>query len=99
MMTAWNEITREQYWDALECLPPAIMTGLGFLIGEPHDHRKDTGAPEFAAYVEYKGMFFAAEQCLTIKEFKALDSAPFEIVHANAVPPIASNVAFDGRKS
>lgn len=36
-MTQWIEVTEERYDEMLGVLPPEIMTGLGFLVGEPSD--------------------------------------------------------------
>jgi hypothetical protein len=33
--THWKQSTAERYDYALEVVPPAAMTGLGFLVGEP----------------------------------------------------------------
>lgn len=76
----WTKITYERYWDALEALPPALMTGSGFLLGEPHDHRtcKVTGdlfQPTFSAFVSKgskwdEGSEFYEHEPLTIAEFR-----------------------------
>ena len=33
------EIAYEEFWDACEVLPPAIMLNDGFLLGEPYSDR------------------------------------------------------------
>ena len=34
----WKRTTEAKYDEMLEILPPALWTGLGFLVGEPLDH-------------------------------------------------------------
>ena len=70
--TTWTKITKERYWEMLEILPPACMTGNGFLVGEPWDHNSD-GQPRFAAFVEIDGDHFEASGPMTVAEFKAVD--------------------------
>lgn len=65
----WAEITEEQYWEWLECLPPAIQLRFGFLVGEPADHHAATGSPRFQACIEKAGKFFASSRPMTRKEF------------------------------
>lgn len=73
----FTKTTEEKYWEMLEVLPPEIMTGYGFLVGEPMDHNAN-GYPRFAAFVEYPiGTFFESTGPMTISEFKALN--PTEI--------------------
>jgi hypothetical protein len=33
MTTTWKIATEERYTQMLEIVPPAVMTGLGFLVG------------------------------------------------------------------
>ena len=44
-----DEIDEEIYFYFLEVLPPAKMTGYGFLVGEPYDHNEDN-KPLYAAF-------------------------------------------------
>jgi hypothetical protein len=70
-MTKWTETTEEQYWYALECLPPAYMGGGGFLLGEPYDHNA-YGQPRYRGYVERPtGRFLESVAPMTVAEFKA----------------------------
>lgn len=69
---AWSEVTEERYFEMLEVLPPAIMTPLGFLVGEPWDHHAVTGQPRYAAFTAKFGKYYEASRPMTIKEFKSL---------------------------
>lgn len=68
----WKEITEERYYDMLYILPPEIHYANGFLVGEPSDHHAVTGAPRFAAFVQYYGAYKEASRPLTKKEFREL---------------------------
>lgn len=69
----WLSTTEARYWEMLEVLPPAVMTGYGFMVGEPFDHTRE-GYPRYSAFVEYpKGTFFEAAEPMTVKEFKAVN--------------------------
>lgn len=37
----WQEITLENYWYWMECVPPRAMKGHAFLVGECMTHTKD----------------------------------------------------------
>ena len=67
----WAETTKAKYWEMLEILPPAVMTGIGFMVGEPFGHDA-SGYPRYDAFVEIDGRFYAALGPMTVKEFKAL---------------------------
>lgn len=70
----WEEVSAERYDEMLGVLPPEIMTGLGFLVGEPSTHRRCTisgnVAPDFQAFARVAGRYYGARQCMTIAEFK-----------------------------
>jgi len=70
-MTTWIEVPEARYWEMLECLPPEIMTGHGFLVGEPWDHNA-AGQPRFSAFVELNGKHYESAEPLTVAQFKAL---------------------------
>lgn len=82
MTTAWVRTTYESFWEALECLPPALMRASGFLLGEPHDHRRcrvrGDIAPTYQAFKCYgdkwaePGPFYASAECLTVDEYLAV---------------------------
>ena len=68
----WELITEERYWEMLECLPPALWTGNGFLVGEPYDHHAITGQPRFQACMKKWNEHFASSRPMTKAEFRAL---------------------------
>ncbi|MEG9437409.1 hypothetical protein JAO29_14730 [Edaphobacter sp. HDX4] len=58
--------TEARYWEMLEIIPPAIMDGKGFMVGEPWSHRQCTVSqrhdqPTFAGFFKYGKQFFEAE--------------------------------------
>lgn len=63
--------TEARYREMLEVLPPAVWTGLGFLVGEPHDHNAE-GQPRFACFVQRGDKFFEVSRALTVAEFRAI---------------------------
>ena len=73
----WEDTTREKYWEMLEVLPPAAMCGNAFLVGEPMDHRADTGEPRFTAFRQIgfentgNATYLVASRPITHREFKA----------------------------
>ena len=75
----WREVSEERYDEMLGCLPPEIMTGLGFLVGEPSSHRQcsvtDQVRADYQAFARVAGRYYGADQCMTIPEFKRLTEA------------------------
>jgi len=75
-MSEWKRCTAERYDEMLGVLPPALMLGYGFLVGEPFDHRtcKVTGdtRASFAAFVVRRGEYYEGPH-MTMPEFRALD--------------------------
>lgn len=72
----WEEVSEERYDEMLGVLPPAIMTGFGFLVGEPSTHRTcDVTGDVRAAWQPFARVgskYYGATQCMTIPEFKQL---------------------------
>ena len=70
----WKRTTRAKYWQALEVLPPAYMSGGNFLLGEPQDHGKCdvTGhiLPRYEGYIQKGKSYFVSKRALTLPEFK-----------------------------
>ena len=69
--------TEDRYWEMLEILPPAVMDGKGFLVGEPWTHRQCTVSdrpdqPAFAAFFKSGNRFYEAEKPMTIPEYHAV---------------------------
>jgi hypothetical protein len=65
----WKEVTEARYDEMLCILPPAMQTGFGFLVGEPHDHNRQ-GLPRFAAFIQVDDKFYESDTPLTRAEFK-----------------------------
>ncbi len=86
----WKRIDESRYWEMLGMLPPAMQTGLGFLVGEAYTHRTCAVTGEicaaFSAFAEHRGEFFEATGPMTRAEFRAVMSA--DIV-ANIMPESA----------
>lgn len=82
-MSKWIEVTEERFDEMLGCLPPEIMTGLGFLVGEPSDHVvcsvTKRVAPNFQPFARIGARpdfkFYEAVECMTIAEFKKVTPA------------------------
>ncbi len=76
MTISWKEITKDEYWEMLEVLPPAAMTSLGFLVGEPLDHGACpiTGrfGARFEAFAKVGDRYFVANQAMTVLGFRAV---------------------------
>lgn len=68
----WQDTDEETYWEMLECLPPARMTGGAFLVGEPMDHLAATGESTFEMYRKRGSKFYVASRPVTIAEFNQL---------------------------
>jgi hypothetical protein len=76
MTDRWTEVSEERFDDMLGVLPPEIMTGLGFLVGEPSDHVicGVTGrlAANYQPFAHIGEKFYGADRCMTVAEFKRL---------------------------
>jgi hypothetical protein len=77
---AWKLSDSESYWYGLECLPPAMQTSVGFLVGEPYSHRTCgvSGRPDtatFTAFAEIGEAYFKAVEPMTCREFMRLCAA------------------------
>jgi hypothetical protein len=69
-----KECSSERYFERLYVLPPAVWLGKGFLVGEPHDHRRckitNQVMPTYAAFFNAFGKFYEGDP-MTVKEFEA----------------------------
>jgi hypothetical protein len=78
-VTTWTATSSARFYEMLGVLPPAAMSALGFLVGEPFDHRacsiRQSIKPTFAAFAEIEGRFFEASKPLTVAEFRAATEA------------------------
>ena len=84
----FNTTTDEWYYYSLEVLPPAWWSGGAFLVGEPNNHRqcRVSGDVEatYSGYWELDGKHYAADEDLTIAEFKAVSEPEMRIAIAAA---------------
>ncbi len=75
LLIAWNSTTEGRFDEMLGMLPPAYMSGNGFLVGEAYDHRECSishrVAPTFTAFIRDGENYYTASEPLTIAEFKA----------------------------
>ena len=80
MTIKWKRIDAERYDWLLGCVPPAVWTSHGFLVGEAYDDFGPNGATRFTACVEHKSElaeteYFEALRPITVAEFRALKKA------------------------
>lgn len=77
----WLETSEERFFEMLEVLPPEMMLGGGFLVGEPAIHKRDgisgNVMPAFDAYKKIGKFgsdekFFVYPEPVTMPEFKEL---------------------------
>jgi len=64
-----EEIDEEMYDYFLGVLPPRVMKGYGFLVGEPHSHNSQGHAVYSAFYQSPNGKQFYYGGHKTVKEF------------------------------
>ncbi len=67
----WQLTDEATYYEMLEVLPPAMMAGGAFLVGEPMDHDVATGAPRFSAFRQRGNTYETASRPLTCAELRA----------------------------
>lgn len=67
------ETTEEKYAYGLEVLPPEMIAGPDFLVGEPVTHRRcavsGNIAPTFEGYIIRDGKFWVTDEPVTRNEF------------------------------
>ena len=70
----WFKITQDRFDDMLGALPPRIMEGGGFLLGEADSH-VETGTPypeeRYRAFVQIGARCFEASRPLTLYQFRS----------------------------
>lgn len=80
----WREVSAERYEEMLGVLPPEVMSGHGFLVGEATTHRRcaESGdvRPSFAAFVQVGGNYYEGPD-MTKPEWRAL--------YAEEIPALA----------
>jgi hypothetical protein len=73
---AWKEVSEKRYDEMLGVLPPALWLGKGFLVGEPHDHRRCRVSrkvmPTYAAFAYAFGRYYEGDP-MTFAEFQTFD--------------------------
>jgi hypothetical protein len=73
---AWKEVSEKRYDEMLGVLPPALWLGKGFLVGEPHDHRRCRVSrkvmPTYAAVAYAFGRYYEGDP-MTFAEFQTFD--------------------------
>ena len=69
----WSPLSEEDYYEKMDCLPPAVARSYGFLLGEPQDHYAATGKPRFAAFLKLGPRFCRSSRPLRVEEFLNLD--------------------------
>lgn len=74
---SWSPVSEDDYYEKMDCLPPAVARSYGFLLGEPQDHHAATGKPRFAAFLKLgigeTTRFLRSSRPLQVAEFLALD--------------------------
>lgn len=74
-MKGWKRVSEARYWEMLEILPPAVMTGRGFLVGEPWRH-DENDRPMFAAFLQLgygeSVTYYESNEPMTVAAFRAL---------------------------
>ena len=65
----WKQVSRERYWDMLEILPPAVMGGGAFMVGEPISHDA-AGQPTFRGFLKAGDKYFEAVDLMSIPDFR-----------------------------
>lgn len=68
----WLPTTEARFYEMLECLPPAMWTATGFLVGEPYDHDALSGRPRYQAFRQRGNVFEVANRPMTREEFRAV---------------------------
>jgi hypothetical protein len=66
----WHETTEERFNEMLEVLPPILLDGDSFLVGEPFDHDAGNGRPRFSGFIFTANKFYASNRPMTCNEFK-----------------------------
>jgi hypothetical protein len=73
----WKKVSERRYWDMLEILPPALMEGGKFMVGEPWDHgpcavNGGEAYPRFSAFFRVDGAHYEGNKPMTRAEFQAM---------------------------
>lgn len=63
-----SELTKENYYEMLEIVPPRMITSNAFLVGEPDDHSGEGGAARYGLYFTKDCKYYYGGKT-TVKEF------------------------------
>lgn len=69
----WKEVDEARYDEMLGALPPASMTGYGFLVGEEWDHHPIQGHARYTAFVQIGTKFYESTRPIGYRDFRNLD--------------------------
>ena len=67
---AGTEVTEGLYDYFIGCVPPAVMVGCGYLVGEASRHTRDN-VPMYSGFLRIKGRFFFAGEFTKAEFIKA----------------------------
>lgn len=75
-IAGFKSITVERYDEMLCVLPPEVMTGCGFLLGEPQDHNGPFNRPRYRAFLRTgwgeTARYYESIEPMTVEAFHAL---------------------------
>lgn len=73
----WKEVSEERYWEMLEILPPAVMDGKGFMVGEAWTHRTcsvtKVERASYSAFAEKDGRYYECLDPMSVPEWRSLN--------------------------
>jgi hypothetical protein len=79
----WKPTSERHFFEMLGVVPPALLEGADFLVGEPLKHRtcRVTGqeAAVYAGFTEVNGKYFTTSEGVSRAEFEALRRAKPQI--------------------
>jgi hypothetical protein len=70
----FKRITKDRYWELLECVPPRVMANDHFLVGEAADSCPQTGNNRYDYCVEDDAGFLMATRPISIAEYQAMQA-------------------------
>jgi hypothetical protein len=73
-MTIFKQVSEDRYYDMLGAVPPRLMTGTAFLVGEAYDTRQCAITKlhcfTYEAFMERDDKFYEASEPMTVAEFQ-----------------------------
>lgn len=70
----WKEITEARYDEMFNVIFPALMTSVGFLMGEPMDSDA-AGATRYMAFAHIGHAFYEAREPMAVAAFRLVTAA------------------------